>query len=239
MSKDLTVYWANVLNGPLDLSILFEEPTSFMHEISLNKNKNNKDDNLLRCPAVFGLGKNLFVLKNTLKTSASFIIEDGKVSSEMDSDDGRWSVNRPPSLNQNLLAAFDYSLIFFTEEDVEVMFSSPYFSQAQHLSWGAVVPGIYNCGSWFRPFNLEFNVWPGIEKISLEEGEHLAYVKFFTEKNVVFKRFSMTDKLVTQAITCSSAGSWESKVPLLKRYSRFKKSKRDLFVLNQIKDNLV
>lgn len=239
MSNKINVYWSNVRNGELDLSMIYEEPKSLIHELSLNKNKSNPDDNLLRCPAVTDLAKNLFVVKSPLKTSASFVIEDGNVSSKMESKNGGWFVNRPPSLENQLLASYDYSLIFFAEEEIEMMVSSPYFSQTPHRSWGAVVPGLFNIGSWFRPFNIEFNVWPGITEVSLEEDEPIAYIKFFTDKNVVFKRFSMTNELIEQAKSCSSAGFWEPKVPLLKRYKRFKQSKMNKFVLDKIKENVV
>ena len=239
MSKTIDIYWANVVNPELDLSITFEDPTSLIHELTLNKNKSNPDDNLLRCPAVTDLGKNLFVIKNQIKTSASFIIEDGKVSRKMDSRDSKWEVNRPPSLNNQLLASYDYSLVFFAEEDVDMMVTAPYFSKTPHSSWGAIVPGIYNCGSWFRPVNMEFNVWPGIKEVSLESGEHMAYVKFLTDKNVVLKRFSLIGDLVNQAKACSSAGFWEPKIPLAKRYKRFRDSKRNAYVINKIKENLV
>lgn len=239
MSNTVNVYWSNVPNTELDMSIVYEEPISLMHELAIDRNNNNKDDNLLRCPAVIDLGKNLFVIKNPLKSSGSFIIEDGKVSSNMESRDGRWSVNRPPSLNNQLLAAYDCSIIFFSEEDIDVMVTAPYFSQSPHSSWGAIVPGVYNCGAWFRPVNMEFNVWPGIKEVSLEEDEPIAYAKFFTDKSVVLKRFTITPQLMAQAKSCSSAGFWEPRVPLLKRYQRFRNSKRDKFVLKQIKDNLL
>lgn len=239
MSKNLKVYWSSIANGEIDFSMLYEEPSSLMHELTLQRNNSNKDDNFLRCPAVTDLGKNLFVLKNPLKSTASFIIEDGKVFNKMESKDNRWSVNRPPNLNNQLLAAYDYSLILFAEESVDVMMTAPYFSRVPHNSWGTIIPGVYDCGSWFRPINMEFNVWPGVTEVSLEEGEPMAYLKFFTEKNVTFQRFTMSPELSKQAISCGSSGSWEPKVPLAKRYERFRRSKRNQFVLNQIKKNLV
>lgn len=239
MSDSVIVYWANVPDGDVDWSITFEEPNSLIHELSINKNKNNPDDNFLRCPAVTDLGKNLFVIKSPLNSSASFVVENGKVSAEMDGGNGKWVVNRPPSLSNQLLASFSHPIVFFAEEDLQVMVSDPYFSKAQHKSWGAIVPGIYNCGSWFRPIHMEFNVWPGITDVSLQEGEPMAYVKFFTDKNVILKRFTMTDELTSLAKTCSSAGWWEPKVPLAKRYARFKKSRRDKFALSIIKNSLI
>lgn len=239
MFNKLTVYWSYVRNGELDLSLIYEEPTSLVQELSSKKNKNNPDSNFLRCPATIDVCKNLFVVKNPLKTSASFIIEDGSVSNQMESKSGGWFVNRPPTLENQLLAGYDYSLIFFAEEEVDMMVTSPFFSETPHRSWGAIVPGVFNIGSWFRPFNVEFNVWPGITNVSLEEGEHIAYIKFFTEKNIVFKKFMMNDQLAKQATTCSSAGFWEPRVPLLKRYQRFKRTKRKKFVLDNIKKNLL
>lgn len=239
MAESVNIYWASVPEGEMDWAITYEEPASLIHELSLNKNRNNPDNNFLRCPAVTDIGKNLFVIKNPLPSSASFIIDNGQVSSTMSSTDGKWLVNRPPSLNNQLLASYSHPIVFFAEEDIDVMVTDPYFSKAQHKSWGSIIPGIYNCGSWFRPVQMEFNVWAGITSVSLEEGEHLAYIKFFTEKNVVLKRFTMVEQLVEQAKTCSSAGFWESRVPLSKRYDRFKKSKRDRYVLELINKNLV
>jgi hypothetical protein len=239
MSKDLVIYWSNVPDNDVDWSIIFEEPKSLLHELSLNKNKNNQENNLLRCPAVTDLCKNLFVIKNPLYTKASFIIKNNMVSNEMKSDDGKWLVNRPPSFNNQLLAMYIHPIIFFAEEDVEIMLTNPYFSNIQHSSWGAIVPGIFNCGSWFRPVQMEFNVWENIKEVELLENEHIAYIKFFTEKRVVLKRFTMNEDLMNQAKICSGAGKWEPKVPLIKRYLRFKNSKRDKFILSKIKENIV
>jgi hypothetical protein len=239
MSKTLNVYWSSINDANEDWSILFDEPTSLISELSLNKNKNNPDNNLLRCPAVTDLGKNLFVIKAPLTTSASFIIEDGRVSNKMDTNDSKWIVNRAPSLHNQLLTMYSHPIILFAEEDVDVMLSDPYFSNAPHKTWGSIVPGIFNCGAWFRPLQIEFNVWEGITDVSLVEGEHLGYIKFFTDKKVVLKRFSMTEELKGQARVCSSAGNWEPKVPLSKRYDRFKRTKRDKFVLDNIKKNLL
>ena len=66
-----------------------------------------------------------------------------------------------------------------------------------------------------------------------------AYIKFFTEKRVVLKRFTRNEDLMNQAKICSGAGKWEPKVPLIKRYLRFKNSKRDKFILSKIKENIV
>jgi hypothetical protein len=239
MFNSVTVYWANVVGENGDWSIIFEEPKSLIHELSTNKNKNNADDNFLRCPAITDLAKNLFVIKSPINSSASFIIKNEKVSKQMNGGSGQWLVNRPPSLNNQLLACFSNQIIFFAEEPMDMMLSDPYFSNAHHKSWGSIVPGIYNCGSWFRPINLEFNVWSGITDVSLKENEPIAYIKFFTNKNVVFKRFTMTEDLLSTAKICSSAGWWEPKIPLIKRYSRFKNSKRDKFIISKIKENIL
>ena len=239
MASSVVVYWANIPDGEVDWSILFEDPVSLIHELSLNKNRNNPDNNLLRCPAFTDVTKNLFIIKSPLNSAASFITEDGKVSAEMDGGNGKWVVNRPPSISNNFLTSFSHPIVFFAEENLDVMISDPYFSKSSHKSWGAVVPGVYNCGSWFRPIQIEFNVWPGITDVSIKEGESLAYIKFFTDKNIIFKRFNMTEELNDLAKTCSSAGWWEPRVPLSKRYKRFKQSKRDKFALDIIKKSLV
>lgn len=239
MKDSVTVYWANIPDDDLDWAIIFEEPVPLINELALNKNKNNLDNNLLRCPAVIDLIKNTFIIKNPLESYGSFIIEDGMVSREMHSKDNKWVVNRPPSFNNQLLAMYRHPIMFFCEEEIDIMMTEPYFSKAQHKSWGSIVPGMFNCGSWFRPIQIEFNIWENTKDLHLEQDEPLAYVKFMTNKKIVFKRFAMTDSLISQAKICSSAGRWEPKVPLVKRYKRFKNTKRNKFVIEEIKKNLL
>lgn len=239
MSDHVVVYWANIPDDDLDWAILFEEPSPLIQELVNNKNKNNPDNNLLRCPAVTDLFKNVFVIKNPLESSASFVIEDGMVSREMSSNDSRWVVNRPPSFTNQLLAMYRHPIIFFSETDIEIMMTDPYFSKAQHKSWGSIVPGIFSCSSWFRPIQIEFNVWDNTNNLYLEKDEPLAYIKFMTNKKVILKRFTMTEALISQAKICSSAGRWEPKISLAKRYQRFRATKRDKFVIQEIKNNLV
>ena len=54
------------------------------------------------------------------------------------------------------------SYIFFSEEDIEMTMTSPFFSDAPHLQYGSIVPGSFNISKWFRNVNLEFNIWTAI-----------------------------------------------------------------------------
>jgi hypothetical protein len=129
--------------------------------------------------------------------------------------------------------------IFFSEEDIEMTLTSPYFSQSPHLHYGAVVPGQLKINSWFRAVNLEFNLWPNVSEFKVEEDEILAYFNFNTNKNIKLVRFEMNEKLHHYSNAGIQSTVWESWVPLKKRYDRFKKSRMNELVLAEIKRNIV
>ncbi len=50
---------------------------------------------------------------------------------------------REPQLNNQILFEYNYPLIFFAEESLEMQFTAPYFLNAPHLKYGAVTQGQY------------------------------------------------------------------------------------------------
>ena len=137
---------------------------------------------------------------------------------------------------------FVYSLnwAFFAENDSLMMsISSPFASRAPHMNYGTIAPGIYDIGKWFRSFNLEYNLWPGIEEFKIKEGEHIAYVHFQTDKKIVLKRFEINDKLAGYLLAASTSTNWQKKIPLSKRYEIFKKTRMKELVMKEIRRNTI
>lgn len=246
MSKnDLTVYWAVITEKDygMDRQIMFVEPASLRKMLFNNRNKNNKSrQNFLKCPAVVDVVNNVFVWKSPKKTSVQIDVVDGMVepNKRYENDDYfDWYTEHPPTLEKNLLVTLDYHIIFFSEEEVEVLLTAPYFTNAPHLKDGAMVPGKVNIGAWFRPMNAEFNLWNGNTSISFEENEDIGYFTFLTDKKVNLQEFKMTPDLNRIAMSMVSSIMWMPHKPLRDRYDAFRRRKLKGVVLKKIKENLV
>jgi hypothetical protein len=243
--KDLTVYWAVVSEKDYghDRQMMFIEPASLRKTLFNNRNKGNKSrQNFLKCPAVVDVVNNVFVWKSPKKTSVDLEVVDGKMKPNQRYENGDhfdWYTEHPPTLESNLLVTLDYHIIFFAEEEVEVLLTAPYFTEAPHLKSGAIVPGKVNVGAWFRPMNAEFNLWRNNTSISFEENEDIAYFTFLTDKKVRLQEFKMNQDLNRIAASMVASIMWMPYKPLRDRYDAFRRRKLRGVVLRKIKENLV
>ena len=239
--KEITVYYASPdnLQETQDWSILYKEPKSINNYLTSNVNKNrNKDVNnraYMSCTAFQRITNNLFVIENPM--SSSYLFDNTIESTSKNSLSVM--IKREPQLNNQILFEYDYPIIFFAEESLEIQYTPPYFLQAPHLQYGAVTPGQYNIGKWFRPIQTEINLWDNIKEFAIKENEPLAFVNFLTDKKINFKLFHMSPELAKIMTVCATASAWETNIPLRKRYKRFHESKMLQKTLQLIKENLV
>ena len=156
--KEITVYYASPdnLQETQDWSILYKEPKSINNYLTSNVNKNrNKDVNnraYMSCTAFQRITNNLFVIENPM--SSSYLFDNTIESTSKNSLSVM--IKREPQLNNQILFEYDYPIIFFAEESLEIQYTPPYFLQAPHLQYGAVTPGQYNIGKWFRPIPVSY-----------------------------------------------------------------------------------
>lgn len=239
--KKINVYYAcpDNLQETSDWSLLYKEPISLNY--LLNKNiKKDREKNLnnrafLSCTAYQNLTKNTYVIENPIKSSYSFDSEI--ISTSKNSFFAQYK--REPQLNNQILFEYNYPIIFFAEESLEVQFTAPYFLHAPHLQYGSVTPAQYNIGSWFRPIQIEINLWENVKEFKILKDEPLAFVNFLTEKNINFKMFNMTHDLAKIMNVCSTSSVWETNIPLTKRYKRFHESKMIKKTISLIKQNII
>lgn len=227
-----TVYWSPMLHArdENNWSILFIEPQSVFNKF-IDDNKNTPESRttgVKKCPAFTNLTKNTFYIENPMETDLEF--ENGKVTFKKQ---GLFY-----ELNGNNLA-YSLSYAFFCEDDLELLMTTPYFSEAKHQQYAITVPGRFNISRWFRPFNVELMLINDKDKFKIAENEHIAYFTFLTDDKVVLQRFEVNDTIRKVAKTCSSVDSWWRKIPLPKRYERFLKTKTNRLILTEIKKQLV
>jgi hypothetical protein len=129
--------------------------------------------------------------------------------------------------------------IFFAEEPLVADFTAPYFHKPNYLKYGSIIPGEMDIGLWFRPYNAEIMTWDNSGEIVFLENEPLMYVKFNTEKKINLIKFNMNNNLRKYAEACVySPVAYGANMSLSKRYERFKKSKLNELVLNEINGTL-
>lgn len=240
MSKDIvTVYWCPGTideKNEINWSIFYEDPENCYLDLSQNLNKNNNKNNFFRCPPFKKIMTNTFLIRNPIKSHLVF--DQNKTISKLDTSIYS-EVVRPASIINNITFDYHFFHYFFCEEDIDVFKMAPFFHNAPHLQYGAVIPATWNAGSWVRSIRNEFNLWQNINEMVIEEGEPISYYIFNTDKKVILKRFYPTERFLTLAMYCSYSTNWEPNVPLLKRYQRFKNSKIDKIILKEIKNNLI
>jgi hypothetical protein len=239
--KKITVYYASPdnLQETQDWSILYKEPTSLNKYLSKNINKERSNDvqnrGFMSCTAYKGLTNNTYVIENPI--DSSYTLDGNMQSTSKNSLSALYK--REPQLNNQILFEYNYPLIFFAEESLEMQFTAPYFLNAPHLKYGAVTPGQYNIGKWFRPIQTEINLWDNVKEFEIKKGEPLAFINFLTDKKIEFKMFEMTTDLAKIMNVCATASTWEVNVPLANRYKRFHESKMLNKTIKKIKENLV
>ena len=229
-----TVYWSPMLTplvGDNHWNILFIEPQRLLNKVI--KDKSISEDERLRelnkCPAFVNLSKNIFFVENSLTTEFDVInneikYKEGSMTSE---------VLGPKSI------VYGLPYVFFCEDDLEMMITSPHFSEINYNKYAMLIPSKFNISKWFRPIHLEMVLINSKNRFRIEEYEHMAYFTFLTDDKVVLKRFDTNEKLRKLASTCGSVSRWWKDIPLIKRYDRFLKTKTNRLILTEIKKQLV
>ena len=230
MSKH-NVYWAPLFYDGSDWNILHKTPeTLFDRKLKEHIRTDDKRSNFFYCPAFKDFAKNTFVVTNPLRLNHTF--------GQANSSSIPMYQNRESCLKNYKVSQYGLSWLFFCDDDIDITVTSPYFDNVPHLQYGTIVPGKFNAGSWFRPINLEYTFYPGVDEVIIKEDEPLAYINFCTDSQVNLIRFNATEDIKKIASTCSSGANWESWVPMKKRYQRFKNSRLKNRLMKLIKENL-
>jgi hypothetical protein len=231
--KKSIVYWSPYFSvGDIDWNIIYSEPEKIKKDIRINHK--NKEKNLFSCPSFNDQIRNLFVVKNPMLANLS--IENNEVFSKNNNYINAWA--NKESIENTKQLEYDYKIIFFSEDSIDLELTSPYFHSSRSIKKYSLIPGKFNISTWFRPVSFEFIIWENND-FFLEEDEPMGYIKFHSQNDIVLKRFFMDESLYKISQSCSTSSSWESKVPLLKRYKRFVDSKTNKIVLSKIQKNLI
>ena len=230
------IYWAPYFVGDKDWTILHEQPQILFDVLRNDVNRDiPRGDNVFLCPSFSNLIKRISPI--TFPFNTKYIRKDQDII-----PDSKHYINigiRTSSFKNRINFIPLYQRIFFSEEDVNITLTSPYFSKSPHIKYGSITPGSFNISKWFRPINFEFTLWPDSEKIEFKKGEDIAYVHFDTKNDIEFVQFTMTDELNKIQEVCGTSSTWTPQEPLCTRYDRFDKSNLNKILLREIKKNIV
>ena len=241
-NKTTNVYWAPMFSDnpttlEINWGILYPDPKSLYDELRPRMTDSEPRKNMFYCPAFKNLTSNTFVVKNPMK--ADFKICEDKIISRTKNFITP-TLSHPPSIKDSILMHYAVRMILFAEDDdINMSLTSPFFDTPNHLKYGNICPGKFSISNWFRSVNAEFNLKPGIDEIIIEKDEPLFYLNFDTDKKVNLIRFDMNHYLQNLSYTCGRSSDWESWIPLVDRYKRFRESRMRQSALREIKKNLV
>jgi hypothetical protein len=248
MSEDiLNIYWAPQtsweINGEEDWNMLYPEPTNLFSELQKIKTKDAGSANYFSCPATSQKFKNTFIFRNSVASAYEFDFTEGyenKIIFPVTDNYIGYDIKRPPTINIGPLIHLNMTYAFFSEEPVLGVFTPPLMHEPKYTKYGTVVPGEFDVGQWFRPYNLEIQMWNMEGQFVLEEDEPIFYVQFKTDKKINLQRFKWNGALNSYLKACGGdTQRFGSGIPLSKRYKRFNDSKMRELVLKEIKANIL
>ena len=100
------------------------------------------------------------------------------------------------------------------------------------------IPGKFDIGKWFRSIDIAFYLKDGHNNFKIKENEPLNYIKFDTDKKIIFKQFMMDTNVEKYLIPVLKSKSNRKSKPrsLYEYYNMFKNKKK---IIKEIKNNLI
>lgn len=207
MSNSITVYWTPskfVLSG-ISWSQLYTDPVPLMAEHKKNPNNKTKGDSIFKCPAHTDTNKNVFVFKSNLDDEFDFPQSIFSLSEHYKEEDYprsyrsvgnklTFDLQRISSYENYVNITYNMGWLFLASEPVNVKFTAPYYPPTAPTPGALLANGEFDIGRWFRPWNLDYHIPFGSEKISFKQDQHLFYMHFDTDKKINFKRFVLTSE---------------------------------------------
>jgi len=235
----ITVYWAP--NTTL-WNMLYPDPTLVMEDLYKRKNKNSGKKHFFACPAFGDKIKKTYCFKFPLNAGYEWDFSDpiNKYFKPTSDSFVNFTILREPTIDNCPQIEFSLYYLFFCEESLVATFTPPFFSPPNYTKYAATAPGSFDIGQWFRPYPVEMTFWEEKGKIKFESGEPLFYVEFLTDRPVILKRFTPTDKITQYAAAGANSSDYLGKnVPLLSRYKTFKETQMNRLIFKEIKDNIL
>jgi len=237
MNKPINVYWTPSIDNPdnVDWTLLYPKPESLFINQVKNQNKDTKNESFFACPAVANKFKKTLVFSNALNSSYVFEYENIKNISK--NYIGAECI-RQPSVDYGFMYRISLGYLLFADEPLNVYFTPPMFHRPGYTLNGTIIPGEFDIGQWFRPFNIEIQTWDKTGELHFKEDEPLFYAELKTNRPILLHRFNYTQKIDNYSRLCIGKNIFGSE-SLFSRYTRFNKVGLREKILTEIKKNII
>ena len=236
MAKPITVYW--MCNETESIRADAPEKASKRFSSYDVKSDNSRSHIAVNyCPAVNKALKNLYAVKSLY--DYSFTVDKDQCKSTM-YDQAFFDKHVIVRSLEKRVFSFKNAYVFFTDEKSLEMtaYEHPIFEKNEVARRCIPIMGKYDIGKWFRPLEFPFILRDEFDTFTVKEQDVLYYLRFHTDRPIVFKQVMMTDVLRTMLDQSTTATHYKKRTfkTLENFYSVFRGKN---YVLKEIQDNLM
>lgn len=235
-----TVYWSPFF--PIDdypsVQLMYEEPDSLLVDLIARRNKKSNGDNWFQCHAFQASIKNTFILRSNF--SATFAIDKdiGIIPMDVNAEyNSKFLARKQPSVIGAETFAAKGLWIFWSEEPMVISTTPAHYHKP--VFDGYYIGGSFDIGKWFRTVEGAIQLNEGINTVSLNRNDPIAYVKFHSDEPIQLKRFYLTKELEELHWGCVHYKRYEPHRSLSYLYDKFNKRGLNKIITKEIKRNLV
>lgn len=194
MSK-VTVYWSS--GFPSDqvgiqpaIGLITPRPKKLSLYLKDILPQDKKNAAYLRCPSIVQEIKRYYTINSPIDYSFSW----DKGNTWTNDSDQKFFDNFVLTMHEST-AFLGIYYSFFCEEDLEMTIYPPFLHSEDILRDALVLPGALNIGKWVRSIHPAFIYKKESGTIKIKENRPLFYIKFSTDKEIVFKEFDYNTKI--------------------------------------------
>ncbi len=203
------------------------------------KNIKDKNTQLEICPSVKNYFNNTFSVSSIYDYNFKIKSEKNEVFSNL-YDQNFFNEHVIVRSNEDRLFSFSQQYVFFTEEKSLEMSASifPYLENNDITKRCISIPGTVDIGKWFRIMDFAFYLKKEYDEFQISQDEIYQYIKFNTDKKIIFKQFMFTEKIKKYSLDIIHAKeSRKTKTRSLNDYYLMLKHKKH--IIKEINNNLI
>lgn len=151
----------------------------------------DKESGVLSCPAFRDSFKNTFCFQSP----KDMVIRRDNNNLSWDFPEGVTTKDHfllPSAIHQRTDKTFTIrhmNILFWCDEELEIEQVHPSFVYSDLAAKAELIQGKFDINKWFRPLDTAYQMRDSFDNITIKRGESLFFVKFKTERDVVFKNF--------------------------------------------------
>ena len=206
--KELTVYYCTDLNSKYGELLFYPFGKKAMTVMDVDK-----EANILACPAFRDSYKNTFYFQSPKDMTITKNKEElSWFLPEVDKGRDFEYVSTAVYPRTNRTFSIRYmNILFWCEENLEIEQLHPSLVDSELAAKTEVVPGKFNISKWFREIDNAYQMRKDFESINIKRGEPLFFIRFHTDREIVFKRFSYTEEIQKLNKMCIKTKNVDSK----------------------------